>query len=242
MKNEIKQYWYKSLFIPSFLGIFINPSFIIRLGLYKGVKKFSKLLKGDVLDIGCGKMPYRNLFTSVDKYVGMDIKLDELTEGNVNAHIYYDGKVFPLANESFSNAFSTEAFELISNPDEILAEIHRVLIPGGYFLITVPFVWEEHWLPFDYCRYTSSGIKTLLERNKFEIIEQIKSTTYFSTVWQTLIFYIYQNLFPSNKYFKLLLTIIIISPLNIIGLILDLILPNGTTLYYHNNIVLTKKI
>ena len=240
--NQLKTFWYKSLFRPSFFGIFVNPSFIIRLGLYKGITKYSKLLYGNILDVGCGKKPYRYLFNNANEYVGMDVKIDERTDHNVIADIFYDGKSFPIEDKRFSNVFSSEAFELISNPDEILAEIHRVLVPDGCLLITVPFVWEEHWLPFDYCRYSSSGIRILLERNNFEIIEQIKSTSYFATVWQMLIFYIYQNLFPNNKYLKLFLTFLVISPLNILGLFLDFILPNNrTNLFYHNNIVLAKK-
>jgi len=239
---NIKKIWYKSLFKPSFLGIFINPSFIIRLGLYKGIVRYSKLLQGDILDVGCGKKPYRHLFINAHEYVGMDFRIDDRTDHNVIADIFYDGKRFPLATESFANVFSSEAFELISNPDEVLAEIYRVLMPEGYLLLTVPFVWEEHWLPFDYCRYSSSGIKILLERNNFEIIEQIKSTTYFATVWQMFIFFIYQNLFPNNKYIKLFLTFLILSTLNIVGLLFDLILPNSKeNLFYHNNIVLAKK-
>ncbi len=45
-------------------------------------------------------------------------------------------------------------------------------------LITVPFVWNEHEIPYDFGRYTSFGIIDLLQKNGFEIIELRKSTCY----------------------------------------------------------------
>lgn len=239
----MKNLYYKSQFIPNFLFLFVNPSFFIRKGLYNFINRYAPKMNGSILDFGCGRKPYKELFINCTKYVGLDIKLNEDSERNVFADIYYQGNKFPIENETFDNIFSSEALELISNPDEILGEINRVLRPEGYFLLTVPFVWEEHWLPYDFCRYSSSGIRTLLERNGFAIIEQHKSTTYFETAWQLLIFYIYQNIFPKKKIMRLLFTIIFITPLNILGWLFNWLLPNNREhLLFHNNIVWAKKI
>ena len=112
---------------------------------------------------------------------------------------------------------------------------------NGSLLITLPFVWDEHEIPFDFARYTSFGIIHLLERHGFKIQSQVKSTTYIETVFQMLTAYISQVLLPENSYMRIILGIIIVSPINILGIVLGKVLPNNTH-FYHNNIVLCRKL
>ena len=66
----------------------------------------------------------------------------------------------------------------------MLSEINRVCKLNGQLLITVPFVWDEHEVPYDYGRYTSYGLKHVLEIHGFEVIHLDKSTSYVETVFQ----------------------------------------------------------
>ena len=106
--------------------------------------------------------------------------------------------------------------------------------------MTVPFVWDEHEIPYDFGRYSSYGIKFLLKKNGFEIIKLKKSTKYLETVFQLWNLYIYYTLHTNNKYLNIIIDILLISPFTIIGIILSAVLPNKNTLY-HNNIILAKK-
>jgi SAM-dependent methyltransferase len=45
-----------------------------------------------------------------------------------------------------------------------VAELARVLAPGGRLLLIVPHEWEVHQHPHDYFRYTKFGCRLLLER------------------------------------------------------------------------------
>ena len=47
-------------------------------------------------------------------------------------------------------------------------------------LLSCPFVWDEHEQPYDYARYSSFGIRHILEQNGFEILELRKSINDFS--------------------------------------------------------------
>jgi hypothetical protein len=107
-------------------------------------------------------------------------------------------------------------------------------------LVTVPFVWDEHEVPFDYARYSSFGIKALLERNGFEIIESTKSNGYVSTVFQMWIAYIYQHCLRIVP-LQILLTPIFIMPFTFLGIVLSFILPRSQQ-FFHNNIVLARKV
>ncbi len=171
MINKLLSIYTHQTFNPGFIGIFINPFFFIRRGLVNGIRKYSKQLDGNLLDFGCGSKPYKKFF-NVEKYYGVDIidrghpHEQELEEIDV----YYDGKRLPFKDEAFDSLFSSEVFEHIFNLEDILNELRRVLKKEGRALFTVPFVWDEHEIPYDFGRYSSYGIKHLLEKNGFKVI------------------------------------------------------------------------
>ena len=242
MISFLRSIWHRESFHPTYLlGIWINPFFIIRMGLLKGVKKISKIFKGgQLLDVGCGSKPYQSLF-KVDSYTGIDIEVSGHNHKRSKIDKFYDGKNIPYEDHKFDYVFSSETFEHVFNLEELLQEINRVLKKGGKLGFTCPFVWDEHEQPYDFARYTSFAIDHLLNKNGFELIKLYKSTNYIETVIQMFSAYIYQHILPKNKFLKILLSLIIISPVNIIGILLGKILPRSNN-FYHNNIVIAQKL
>jgi len=238
MKDKLLSIYHKEMFNPKLIGLFINPFFITRKALFNGIQKNAHLLKGKLLDFGCGRKPYKDLF-EVDEYIGLDIKESGHDHKNENIDVYYNGEKIPFEKNYFDCVFSSEAFQCVFELDNILNEINRVCKPNGYLLITVPFIWDENEMPYDCARYTSSGIKYLLEKNNFEIIKLTKSTNFVETLFQMWNTYIYHIL--NYRIVQLFLNPIIITPITIIGTIVSKILPNIGG-FYHNNIVLAKKI
>ena len=57
------------------------------------------------------------------------------------------------------------------NPHEVIDEWARLLKPNGLLLVTTPFIWPEHEVPYDFGRYSSHGLKHVLEEHGFEIVE-----------------------------------------------------------------------
>ena len=236
---NLKKLYNKSLFQPTLLGLFFNPFFIIRRGLYKGISQFSGHLHGKLLDFGCGSKPYKALF-AVTEYVGTDIEVSGHDHRNEEIDVYYDGKTLPFANESFDSIFSSEVFEHVFNLSEILDELHRVLRPGGCMLLTVPFVWDEHEIPYDFARYTSFGLKHILQEKGFVVVREKKTTTYVSTLCQMWAAYVYQHIFPKNKAVRIALTPLIITPITVCGLLFSAILPKNMN-FFHNNVMVVQK-
>src|SRR4026207_265940 len=133
--NSITGYLKHQSFQPGFFSLFINPFFFIRSAYYRNIKKFIPQLKGKLLDFGCGRKPFEDLFT-VSEYVGVDLQNTGHNHKNSKVDIYYDGKHLPFENETFDSLFCGEVLEHIFNPDEILPELNRVLKPQANALIT----------------------------------------------------------------------------------------------------------
>ena len=131
--------------------------------LLKGIKYYSPKIKGTILDIGAGKMPYRSLF-SCDKYISLDSNL--YSGIDISADIT---KKIPLKKESIDNVICFQVLEHIDNPKKAVDEIFRVLKKGGNCLLTTHMAAPLHGLPYDYYRFTPFALRKIF--NKFSHIE-----------------------------------------------------------------------
>ncbi len=223
--------------------IFYNPAYLIRSNLFKEIRVLAPELSGNLLDFGCGSKPYKNLFINASSYVGLDYNIDKINGGATGSDLDYNGKDIPCADGVFDSVISTEVFEHLFNLEDNLREIRRVMKPKGLLLFTCPFALGEHEVPFDFARYTSFGLKFLVEKNGFEMIYFNKTGSSVSVIFQFIAIYI-NHFLAINKYLKIFLFPILISPFFILSNILTYLLPNKILRkdLYLNNIVLCKKI
>jgi len=239
-KNKILQRIRREVFLPSGISIFFNPVYIIRKGLFDKISRVAPKLDGDILDFGCGSKPYESLFPHVRSYIGVDLAITGHKHDDSKIDFFYDGHKLPFNDNSFDAVVCFEVFEHVFNLNEILLEIHRVLKPNGKLLITIPFAWDEHEVPFDFARYTSFGIKDILCKSNFNILEHHKTTTYVLAIFQLIIAYFYQFVLPGKSTLMKVLRSIIIFPLNSIAIIFDRIFPKRYE-FYCNNVLLVEK-
>ncbi len=227
--------------INNAVAVLTNPFYFVRKNLFKNIQEFSSLFDGKVLDFGCGAKPYKDLFKKCSEYIGCDIATSGHDHINEQIDVFYNGETIPFEDGYFDNIFTSEVFEHVFNLDTILDELYRVLKPGGYMLATVPFIWNEHEIPFDYGRYTSYGIQSLLKRHGFKIVQLKKSTNYIEMIYQLKMEYVRYEIFKvGNPTIRHFLQRILIAPLAIMGSIMQLILPENQS-FYGDNIVLCKK-
>lgn len=173
------------------LRFYLSPYFIAKHSILKDIKKTlgSYSFKGSLLDIGCGEKPYKGLFKNIDTYVGIDFKnysINKDFKGEVPeqyfADDYLNTLILPYENESFDNATSFQVLEHHKNPKKMISEVTRIVKPGGYILITVPFLGGIHEEPYDYQRFTQYGLRELFSSNNCEIIEIKEQGSIFSTI------------------------------------------------------------
>lgn len=69
-----------------------------------------------------------------------------------------DGTNLPLTDSSVDTVTCNAVIEHVPDPLRLVSEMHRVLVPGGYAQLMIPFVFPFHEFPGDYQRYTVSGI------------------------------------------------------------------------------------
>lgn len=220
------------------------PAYLTRHNLLKAIELYASELKGTMMDFGCGSKPYKALF-NVQKYIGVDFENPGHPHLNEQIDVFYDGKKIPFENEFFDAVFSSEVFEHIFNLEKILKEINRVMKPGAKLLITCPFAICEHEIPYDFARYSSFGIRELLERNGFKILQQEKTGNSLETVFQLWIMYIHQHIMPfliKIPVVRSLFRFVTYTSLNIFAIIFGKILPAGKDLYLNNLVLAEKKI
>jgi SAM-dependent methyltransferase len=234
-----KQYILKQQYAPNFLGLWLNPFYHSRSGLRKAIGQMARHLNGRLLDVGCGRKPYRELFLT-NEYVGLEIDTPE-NRANKQADFFYNGNSFPFADQDFNGAVCNQVLEHVFTPDLFLGEIHRVLKPGGLLLLTIPFVWDEHEQPWDYARYSSFGLKSLLSKNGFEVLEQQKINADVRVLFQLVNAYLFKVLWTRWSVVNLLICATIMAPFNILGVLLYKVLPDNPDLYL-DQVVLARKI
>lgn len=220
-----------------------HPYFFIRTQLLKSIREQVHNLNGRLLDFGCGSKPYRSII-NVDEYIGVDFVNDGHPHDNEQIDVYYDGKTIPFPDNSFDSVLSSEVFEHIFNLPEILLELDRVLKPGGKMIITCPFVWKEHELPHDYARYTLFALKDMLQKNHFNVVFAGKSGNFVQVISQMIVLYFYDLGYSKVKKIPLVRQIFEFAFFfipNLLGVMIDKILPSKKQLYF-NNIIVAEKI
>lgn len=121
-------------------------------------------MRGPVLDVGCGEMPFRTLLGSGALYTGIDIL--QSGEFGMCRHadvVQFDGQKIPFPDASFDCVLCTEVLEHAEDPVALIAEMYRVLRPGGLLVATVPFSARVHHVPYDYHRFSRFRLVKMFE-------------------------------------------------------------------------------
>ena len=136
-----------------------NPSWLVLRRRREIFQKWLARVDGRdlvVLDVGGRIQPYRPLLRGrIRRYVAVDLHRTPLV------NIVARGEQIPMASCQFDLVICTQVLEYVPEPRTVIAEIHRVLKPGGCLLLSVPAVYprdsdEDTW------RFLPESLRCLL--------------------------------------------------------------------------------
>lgn len=155
-------------------------------------------MSGAVLDVGCGEMPFRDYLPKETRYVGLDVA--EAVSFGMRDHpdiVMFDGVKIPFPDNSWDGILCTEVLEHTLQPDALMAEMLRVLRPGGTLLVTVPFAARVHHAPHDYQRFTRYRLARMMAG--FQSVQVLERGNDFAVIANKLIVLIARLLTGRNK-------------------------------------------
>ena len=142
-----------------------NRSYLINTFLQEKLVKCIKGTTGDtILDVGCGKKPYKGFFQESNSYVGIDRRAN-------TADVKSIGEFLPFVDSSFDTVLCTQVLEHVENSEKVLAEFNRILVDYGMLILSTHGIWYEDHEVTDYWRWTLTGLKKIFEAADFEVLE-----------------------------------------------------------------------
>lgn len=148
-------------------------------------------LSGKLIDIGCGTKPYKEMISPfVKEHIGVDH--EQTCHDKSNVDLFGTAYKIPADSESFDSAICTAVLEHLEEPEQALAECHRLLKPGGSAIYSVPFIWHLHEEPRDFYRFSQYGLKYLFEKVGFDVLEIKPLSGFWVTFGQLLIYNLYR--------------------------------------------------
>jgi SAM-dependent methyltransferase len=98
-----------------------------------------------------------------------------------NVDVVSDADRLPFASQSVDVVVSIAVLEHVPDPRRAIAELIRVMKPGGRAFIFVPFMQGFHAAPHDYQRFTRPGLELALSELTIERTESFGPTS--GLVW-----------------------------------------------------------
>lgn len=119
------------------------------------------VLSGAILDVAGGKDPSYKRFLKTDsdsKWFRADYNPSYQPDFQFDA-----SEQWPITDDSFDTVLLINCLYIFKNPQGVVREAARVLRKGGKLVVAVPMVFHESPEPADYHRFTSEGIRLLIE-------------------------------------------------------------------------------
>lgn len=146
-----------------------------------------------ILDAGCGSQQYREFCEHLEYFsqdfggYQTDAKTSMGKQDTPDRYQYgeldYVGDIWNIdvADNTFDAILCTEVFEHIPYPNETVAELSRLIKPGGKLILTAPSNALRHMDPyFFYSGFSDRWFERILPENNLELEEIIPVGDYYS--------------------------------------------------------------
>jgi SAM-dependent methyltransferase len=120
-----------------------------------------------VLDAGAGECPHASMFGHT-RYIKFDRGIGDARWDYSRVDTLGDVHALPFRDHAFDAVISIQVLEHLNEPRTAVAEMARVLKPGGKLILTTVQCWEIHQHPNDFFRYTRYGLTYLFDKANLE--------------------------------------------------------------------------
>jgi SAM-dependent methyltransferase len=212
----------------------MNPSWLV---LRKRREIFQRWMSGldggglAVLDVGGRIQPYRPLLEGrLRTYVALDLRRSPLVD------IVASGAQIPLASGVFDLVLCSQVLEYVPRPETVIAEVYRVLKPGGALMLSVPAVFprdseQDSW------RFLPQSLRILL--HSFCEVEIAPEGTSIAGFFRTLC--VCLSILFAHGLVSRLFRLTLVPALNVTGFCLESVFANSNDQFTANFGVLAKK-
>ncbi|MEJ7590185.1 MAG: class I SAM-dependent methyltransferase [Planctomycetaceae bacterium] len=130
--------------------------------------------KSVFVDVGAGQLPYfESVKDKAERYIAVDydeVLVDSFEDPCIERSVGTAEKL-PVDDSTADVVLMNQVLEHVNCPDQSFQEVHRVLKPNGLFIGSVPHISPVHLEPYDFRRYTDLGVRQLLAKHGFEVVE-----------------------------------------------------------------------
>lgn len=123
--------------------------------------------EGIVLDIGAADRWVGRRLGARARYLALDFPATAIALYGARPDVFGDACRLPLADASVAAVTCYEVLEHVRDPEALVAEVARVLAPGGVVEFTMPFLYPVHDAPHDFQRWTRFGWERSLTAHRF---------------------------------------------------------------------------
>lgn len=221
----------------------MNPAHIAERSLHRAIAALVSELQPGAdelwIDVGCGNRPYEGMF-NVGRFIGLDVAESGRSAELKHPDVIYGGEGFPIGDNSADGILCTQVLEHAASPEKLLHEIARCLKPGGHLILTAPFLWEEHEVPYDFLRFSTFGLKQMLETQSLQITVLEKTTGSFEALAQALSIAVFNHVRVPLPGFGRILALLVCAPIQMVGILAQKLMPGCANLYLDNAVLAQK--
>ena len=188
----------------------------------KELEPMASYLKGNVLNAGCGN---RDVSTLLQSWHANSVDNCDI-QSSIPGAFLCDLSDIPQPDSSYDAILCNAVLEHVPDPEKVMLEFYRLLVDQGFLVVSVPFLQPFHPTPYDFRRYTRTGLEQLGEKTGFRLVQIQPVHTLAQTIGWLLWSYLEEN---KNYIGQALLWI----PIYLVSLIFQV--PRKDTVYTANS-------